>query len=486
MKSVLLRCTGGISSHLARFRGDRSGNVAILFALSLVVLMLGIGAAVDIGRWLHARDKTIAAIDAAVLAGARTLQLDDADVDTAVATATKYYDENVSQRLPVTDDTVTFTVSDSGNSVTANGSAYIETPFLRFANIEKLPLVTVSKAEAEYGTVENLEISLMLDVTGSMKGDKLADLKTAAKDLIEIIESQVGKGYTTKVALVPFSEDIRLPTTSALNKARGNNLPDEKEVRTGSGWNQQTKTYYLSDCVVERKGAQKYTDAEPSAADEKVMAHYTEDYTQSGGGGGNGWGWGGGWGSGGKKKGKCTVPENSAIVPLSDDTEELKEKIDDLSADGYTAGHLGTAWAWYTLSPNWASLWPAKSRPEPYETEDLKKIAILMTDGEYNTQYDKDGISVDRNQYPNCSDAVNGCSATQARALCTAMKDKGIIVYAIGFELAGSWSESYKTLEQCAANPEDDKRFYNAKNGEQLKQAFRDIGLKLSKLYLSK
>lgn len=480
MKSVLLRCTGGIRSCLLRFRGDRSGSVAILFALMLVVLMLGIGAAVDIGRWLHARDKTIAAIDAAVLAGARTLQLDDADVDTAIATATKYYDENVSQRLPVTDDTVTFTVAENGNSVTANGSAYIETPFLRFANIEKLPLVTVSKAEAEYGTVEDLEISLMLDVTGSMKGQKLADLKTAAKDLIEIIESQAGKGYTTKVALVPFSEDIRLPTTSALKKARGNNPDPEIQVTTGYGWSQQTKTYYLSDCIVERTGSQKYTDAEPSGPNDYVTPHYTEDYTQAGNGGGHGWGWGGGWGGGGKKEGKCTVPENSAIVPLSDDTEALKEKIDDLTADGGTAGHLGTAWAWYTLSPNWASLWPGPSRPEPYDTEDLKKIAILMTDGEYNTQYDANGVT------SSVGGAANGSSAEQARALCSAMKQKGIIVYAIGFELAGSWSESYKTLEQCAANPEDDKRFYNAKNGEQLKQAFRDIGLKLSKLYLSK
>ena len=32
-----------------------------------VVLLLSIGAAVDIGRWLHARDQTVQAVDAAVL-----------------------------------------------------------------------------------------------------------------------------------------------------------------------------------------------------------------------------------------------------------------------------------------------------------------------------------------------------------------------------------------------------------------------------------
>ena len=57
-----------------RYRDDASGNIAIVFALMGVVLMLAIGAAVDVGRWLNARDQTVAAIDAAVLAGGRALQ----------------------------------------------------------------------------------------------------------------------------------------------------------------------------------------------------------------------------------------------------------------------------------------------------------------------------------------------------------------------------------------------------------------------------
>jgi uncharacterized protein YegL len=350
---------------------------------------------------------------------------------------------------------------------------------LQFATIDKLPLINASTAEfsiAGRNIGENLEISLMLDVTGSMSGQKLLDLKKAAKDLVDIIVEAGDKDVTTKIALVPFSEDIRLPTTSALNKARGNNLPDTQTVTTGGGWNQQTKTVYLSDCVVERKGSQKYTDAEPKSG-QYVMAHYTEDFTQSGGGGGGGWGWGGGWGSGGKKEGKCTVPENSAITPLTDDATELKSKIDNLSAAGGTAGHLGTAWSWYTLSPDWASLWSAQSRPVAYDTPNYKKIAILMTDGEYNRQYDDKGVSASASQ------AANGSAATQARALCSAMKQAGITVYTVGFELGGPSSESYQTLEQCAS---DDKKFYTASTGVQLQQAFRDIGLKLSKLYLSK
>lgn len=470
------RHLGALRAGLSRFAGDRSGNVAMLFGLMVVVLMLAVGAAIDVGRWLHARDQTLAAVDAAVLAGARYLQTNSDDMVGALGAAQKYYEQNVKSRLPVTDDTIKFEVADDGQSMTASGTAHISTPFLQFATIDKLPLINASTAEfsrAGRRIGENLEISVMLDVTGSMSGQKLKDLKEAAKDLVDIIVEAGDKDVTTKIALVPFSEDVRLPTTSALNKARGNDWPETKQVTTGWGWSQSTKTYYRSDCVVERTGSQKYSDAEPKSG-QYVTPHYTETYTQAGGGGG--WGWGG-WGSGGKKEGKCTIPDNSAIVPLSDDAEMLKSKIDDLSAAGGTAGHLGTAWAWYTLSPDWNALWSADSQPVAYDTPNYKKIAILMTDGEYNRQYDANGVSASEQS------AANGSATSQARALCTAMKNAGIVVYTVGFDLGGSSSSSYKTLEQCAS---DENKFYNTDSGVQLQQAFRDIGLKLSKIYLSK
>jgi Flp pilus assembly protein TadG len=464
MKTLLVRRCRGIRSCLARFRADRSGNMAILFAVTATVLMVGIGAAIDIGRWLHARDQTIAAMDAAVLAGGRVLQTDSTNTSGAITAAENFYAENVTSRLPVVDDSVTFGVADDGSALTANGTAYIKTPFLRFANISKLQLINLSETRAER-KIGNKEVALMLDVTGSMKGSKLQDLKDAAKDLVNIILPG-GPSQSAKLALVPFSEDIRLPTTSALDKARGTSLPSQKTISTGSGWNTQQKTYYLSDCVVERTGSEKYTDSGPGSG-KYVMGHYTEDYTTSGGG----WGWGGG----GTRKGKCTIPSGSEIAPLSDDATALKSKIDGLSADGGTAGHLGTAWAWYTLSPSWASLWPSSNQPQPYGTQDLQKIAILMTDGEYNTQYDSNGVS--------SSNGANGSSTSQARALCSAMKQKGIEIYTIGFDLGGSNSASYQTLQQCASASE---KFYPVASGTQLKQAFHDIGLKLSKLYLSK
>jgi Putative Flp pilus-assembly TadE/G-like/von Willebrand factor type A domain len=474
-------------SLLLKLSRDESGNTLVMFALMLVGLMLAIGGAVDVGRWLYARDDTLAAVDAAVLAGAKTLQTTK-DEAAAVATAQKFYNLNVATRLPVTNDSIAFAVVDGGSAVVATGSADISTVFLQFADISSLPLVPASaaqiaKAEFALGSngvwsggnsgdesnqsdePESREISVMLDVTGSMAGDKLDDLKAAAEDLVNVVlwEGQVEN--PTKIALVPFSEDIRLPTSTARDAARGTGLPSSKTLSSGSGG--KSKTYYLSDCVVERTGTQAYTDVVPDPS-QYVMAHYTSSTT----------------GSGSSKTGTCTIPAGAKITPLTSDKTTLISEIEGLSASGGTAGHLGTAWAWYTLSPYWSKLWSTDSAPQAYGTKNLSKIAILMTDGEYNTEYDGNGVKVGSTA---AGKAANDTSTKQARALCAAMKQNDdITVYAVGFDLSGETSESYKTLYECASEPKKDY-FYNAKDGTQLKNAFRDIAISISMpLYLSR
>jgi len=141
-----------------------------------------------------------------------------------------------------------------------------------------------------------------------------------------------------------------------------------------------------------------------------------------------------------------------------------------LSTAGSTAGHIGTAWAWYLLSPNWSNIWPAASKPGNYA--DLKavnskgypvlqKYAILMTDGDYNLQYSSTS------------------SLNQAKTLCTNMKAAGITVFSVGF-MVSSAAKSF--LTSCATSAD---YYYDATNGDKLRSAFRDIALKISTLRLS-
>ena len=432
MTSISPRRDLGTLRSLARFGADRSGNVAIIYALMAVVLMLAIGAAVDISRWLHARDQTIAAVDAAVLAGGRWLQTNASDTAGAIATAQKFYSQNVASRLPVTGDSIAFAVGSDGMSMTASGTAYIKTPFLQLASISQLPLIstaTTQFSQAQLATGgnggQNIEVAMMLDITGSMAGQKLVDLQSSASDLINIIVWSDQSKFTSKVAIVPFSEDIRLPNTTALGKARSTTLASSKSA---SG-----TTYYLSDCVVERTGTQKYTDAAPADRAVRYGPLHLDLHRHH------------------HQEGRVHRPGRGRGDAIEQRQDGASQQSCRALRRGQHAGHLGTAWAWYTLSPNWASLWPT-STPAAYGSANLEKIAILMTDGEYNTQYSSAGISVNQNSYPTCSSAANGCSTTQARSLCTAMKAKGIVVYTVGFQLGGNQT-AIDTLNQCATDP---------------------------------
>ncbi len=104
---------------------------------------------------------------------------------------------------------------------------------------------------------------------------------------------------------------------------------------------------------------------------------------------------------------------------MTNDKADLNSKIDSFVADGWTAGAVGTAFAWYMLSPDWAEIWPDDSTPASYSDPKTKKYAILMTDGEYNTWYNGNS---------------NGDASQQAVTLCANMKAKGIKVYTVGFD----------------------------------------------------
>lgn len=439
LSQPIVRCR----SDLARWCSDNSGGVGIMFGLTFTVMLLLVAAAVDLSRWTNARSTTKSAIDAAVLAGARSLQVDNANTSAAIAAAMRYYEQNT-KNVDVVDDTITFKTANNNMAMQAVGQSYITTPFLNLANIPRLPLIekvdgAISEAVVASGGKGqgDVEISMMLDITGSMRGQKLLDLKDASKDLIDIV--LLDENGKSRIALVPFSEAINVDSNWAAEVV--SNGP--QQVTFGKGKNKVT--YKLDpQCATERTGADAFTDAAPNGQN-KLGKFYSRD-------------------------GEC-MPKSGSVIPLSKDKDMLKNAIDGYQASGNTAGHLGTAWAWYMLSPNWAQRVPPASRPGPYGQDDLRKIAILMTDGEYNQQYDEGFAAT----------SPNGTSTMQARQLCTNMKAAGITVYTIGFQLPQN-GQSVTTLQQCATDP---GHFFNADDGDALRQAFRDIALQISTLYLT-
>ncbi len=403
-----------------------NGNVASIFALCFVALFGFLGGAIDLVQAHRTRTALNSGIDAGVLAAARAKQTGATDAE-ALAVADNYLTP-VKARLKMTEP-VTFSIGDAGTSVTGSADYSMPTSFLRVIGISGVPIRASSAAT--FGNRSNVELSMMLDITGSMGGTKIADLKAAVEDLIEVVVADNQIGYTSRVALAPFSNAVKLDT-KAFREATGKD-------------NSGTGSY--KGCVVERTGKEAYTDAAPGLGAFVMPLEEVAPF--------------------------ANCKDGSDIVPLTSKKSDLKNMVKSLVAGGATAGHLGTAWAWYLLSPNWSAAFDGSSTPASYadlKTEastglpKLRKIAVLMTDGEYNTQYT--GVS----------------SNTQARNICDEMRKTGIEVFTVGFEI-GETGAAVDTLRQCASAVDN---FYNAKNGAELKQAFRDIALKSSPLRIVK
>jgi Flp pilus assembly protein TadG len=526
---------------------DTSGAVAVVFGLVAVVLMLAAGGAVDYGRWFYAHRATANALDAAVLAGARTLQLNPGDTAAAINAAKSVYTANIQRRLEVTSDTVSFATANSNTAVTATGNAYIATPFMKFAGVTELPLVSQAGAQAAMqvggrGGASNLELSIMLDVTGSMCDDgtgpctggiKMNGLKDAANHLVNIITSSDQSQHTSKVAVVPFSTRVRVGPNGGggdMMKRLTNLDPTwtgwyyDCTASTGGGgseidipWN---CTYYdpthmvnwkVMPCVTDRTYAGGGFDATdiapgnsswlnahdgtrrplsfdggevpmPQNAANEVNDHHRLPGTNHDGDGNSKAQHSSHWNY--ELDGGCSdVAEANEIQPLTNDKAALTAKINSLEAFGATGGAMATSWVWYLLSPLWDNIWTGSAKPAPYSdlttlqpngAPKLRKVAVLMTDGGYNTIRGWKGQ--DQQMVSN-----------HAIQVCNNMKAKGIEVYTVGFALnellPGEKLIAENTLRACGT---DLQHFFNTLTVPELKSAFNSIGASLTSLVLSK
>jgi len=599
------------------FGRDQSGNVAMMWALMGAVLIGLIGLTVDFTRAQMIRSQMQNAADGAALVAERSFGL---TLEERTAAARAYFDAEMGS---LASSEVTFNLTDLGD-VGHRVQATMAMPVSLAALISNSDWTIGVQSEAEQGGFD-LEISVVLDTTGSMSGSKISDLRAAATDLVNMVVSDVQEPYYSRVALVPFAVGVNVGSSAdqvrgsltgsrpisdaawsssparritgatranpVVITANGHGFSDGDRVRirsvqgmtqlnnntytvevvnanqfrlkndsggnvNGSSFNNYNRngtatrcisqncevvvtanshglstndyvyitgvngmtqinngtnaawqvteltsdTYMLNNsngpsygayssggssfcaeygcqyyrflnpsnaqrryqatnnCVTERTGPNRYTDVAPSTTRMGI------NYPSSGN--------------------PCASAE---IMPLTSNRTALNARIASLTSPaGTTAGQIGFAWGWYMLSPNFAYLWSGEGRPAAYDPDDVLKIAILMTDGEFNTHYcngviARNASGVGSSERINC-DAPNGNGFAQAEAMCDAMKDRGIVVYTVGFDLGGV-AGAADVLEDCASSP---AHFFNADNGTQLRQAFQQIGRAIQQLRITR
>ena len=223
--------------------------------------------------------------------------------------------------------------------------------------------------------------------------------------------------------------------------------------------NSALTTFAISNCVSERVGSQAYTDVSPGTA--RVGSNYPS-----------------------ASNNPCP---SATIQPLTASKTTLKTMINGLTVTGSTAGQIGLAWGWYTVSPQFNSLW--SSNPAgAYAPRDTLKAVILMTDGDFNSPYcagvlaaDSGSGSGNTSDHINC-DATNGDPFAQAASMCQAIKAQGVIVYTVGFAVTKG-SQAATILKNCATGP--DYAFLPA-SGDDLSDDFAAIGRDITRLRISR
>lgn len=510
------------------FAQCQQGAVTLMFGLFSLVLFGIIGAAVDYSRWVHAQKRTADVLDAAVLAAGRQLQSDPQNTAAALEMATAFFNEGIKRNNLPAGQSATFAMSDNDMAINGSVNTRIKTPLLGILQFRDLPVIAEAKAMLATGGNggSGLEVSLMLDVTGSMCADgvgpctsspKMDALKTAANDLVNIVIHNEGDS-TARVALVPFSTRVRVggysnglsePASTLLMKQLTNlnakwtgwyyyclNSSGSTASEGDGTWtcnqfeSRHVNNWKVMPCVTDRTGPQQFTDVAPGpnnwldahsgkrfplsedSSDTPMTAKLGLVKTDPA----DMWDY--------NDDGSCTdIDEANVIQPLTSNKTELMDRIDDLEAYGATGGALGTAWAWYMLSPNWSNIWTGTSAPGSYGeltavsatgAPKLRKVAVLMSDGVYNT-------------YRGWKDADKDAVSNNALAICSNMKAKGIEVFTVAFNLdelsPSDRTRAEATLRGCGT---DVSHFYDALDSDKLKTSFRDIAMKLSTLFLAK
>lgn len=498
-----------------QFRRNQLGTLAVSLALGLTTLITAIGAAVDFARFTTARTAMQAAVDSAVLTGTRVLITNSTNSSGALAAAQASFDKNLASVGDIQSSGISFAVNAGKDGMTGGGVASVQMSFMGIFGVHRLRFNVQSAAQAGIPSpASNLEISLMLDVTGSMCDDgqgpcttsaKMNGLKSAAKHLIDTVVWADQSKYYSKVALVPFSTRVRVEPDGQAGSLMGaltNMAPSwsgwykmctqssgSGSSETSGNWtcqNYQTQHYAgwkLMPCVTDRyydaTSTFDFTDNPPGSGawfnghDGSRMpiswdssdSAATTDRGNTSSDPATFWNY--------ESGGTCYDVSNSdQIVPLSSDRASLDSHIDGLEAYGATAGILGTAFSWYTLSPNWANIWTGTAKPGSYAqltqinssgAPTLRKIAILMTDGAYNT-------------WRGWKDQDPQTVSNYALSMCNAMKAKGIEIYTVGFDL-GSIPQNEKNIatNMLKACGSDIDHFYQSLDVQQLNAAFQSI-----------
>jgi Flp pilus assembly protein TadG len=367
-----------------RFLSNSAGNFSTMLALASVPLLLASGAAIDFSRANHARTVLQAAADAAALGGGSSKDKSDAQLQSLVE---QYLDVNNAKAVLEHVSKIEQALDPEKGTFEVKISGKMKTSFMVIGGITEMDIGVSSQVNV--GS-EALEVAMVLDNTGSMSGVKIANLKSAATNLVDILEKETSSNADVKIGLVPFAEYVNVGASN-INA----DWIDKTALAGGT----------FDGCVGSRTSPLDLTQGAIGG-----------DYPALSG-----------------------EPCNAELLPLTDDFNQVRTRISTMNATGNTYVPGGILWGWNVLSSD-APFTQGRTASE-LKAARGKKAMIVMTDGE-NT------ISP---SYPKHDNFVPAQSNDNMTALCDAVKKENIEIYTVSFMVSSPTIENL--LINCATTP---------------------------------
>ena len=365
----------------ARFREDEAGSFTIFCLFLFVTILFIAGMAVDLMRFETRRVDAQNTLDSAILAASSLNQkLDSEELVKDHFTKAGFNADEVGVRG--TDDIINTDIL-VGRTVQAATNIQINTWFMDLLGVDRL-------AGGAQGTatesVTNVEISMILDISGSMgDNDKLVNLKVAAKNFVDKIYLNTPPGSTTSISIVPYNGTVVVGNDLLKHlNADGETIEIAAPAPYTGAMTQYSTEHNDSTCV-------RFSDddMDTRAISETTpltrVAHFDR--------GGNE------FNTPGMNQRWCNE-NRAAIMVHSTNPAELKLKIDSLTHGGWTGIDNGMKWGVALLDPAMEPVIrkmnaddkkvsdAALGRPAVYDREKTMKVVVLMTDGANTLQRD--------------------------------------------------------------------------------------------------
>jgi len=347
-----------------RFARDEDGHIVVFTAIMATLMLMLAGVGIDIINFETVRTKQQQTLDRATLAAASLTQ----ELDAESVVRDYFAKADMADHLRLVQFQRTF------NASTVRAEAEIElTPI--FMNLYDLSdstkLVARGASQAEQ-RINNIEIMLVLDVSGSMAGSKLTNLKSAASEFIDTVMSQDIENRVS-IGIVPYNGQVNLPQYMQ-------NLftsVDDHGVENVNCYDLPASTY--SSLTLPRTVGLPVTAHADTFTGQSSTGYVAPTDGNAIPTPGNRW---------------CpNIDDNFVRAPTNNRTQ-LKNHINGLTAVGATSINAGMKWGMALLDPSAQSLYAGfvaagqtpsyfSNRPFEYNDREAMKIIVLMTDGEH-------------------------------------------------------------------------------------------------------